>query len=96
MAVTRTTAVPASTGRGAHCSRSGDRDTWALLTEALAKAPRPNPMLSTSSKPVPTRPLTTLLEHEDIRTLIHEVRLLIAGMSEQAHPTVLGGKGLRV
>jgi hypothetical protein len=54
-------------------------------------------MLSTSSKPVPTRPLTTPPSNrEDIRTLIHEARPLIAGMSEQAHPTVLGGKGLRV
>lgn len=36
------------------------------------------------------------LEPEDIRTLIQEARPLIAGMSEQIHLTVHGGKGLRV
>lgn len=36
------------------------------------------------------------LEPEDIRALIQEVRPLIAGMSEQTHLTVHGGKGLHV
>ncbi len=36
------------------------------------------------------------LEPENIRALIEEARPLIAGMSDQTHLTVHGGKGLRI